>query len=103
MSLGAFYSRGTGVKQDYEKSFKCYKAAADQGITQDLRLLISCSVTQNFLLLLIELILRSSRRSRRRNEQGSGRKKKGRGIRGRECKGTLGVRGFFFPVVGSEN
>ena len=41
MSLGAFYSRGTGVKQDYEKSFKCYKAAADQGITQDLRLLIS--------------------------------------------------------------
>ena len=65
MSLGAFYSRGTGVKQDYEKSFKCYKAAADQGITQDLRLLISYSATQNFLLLLIGLI-RSSLRSRRR-------------------------------------
>lgn len=31
MSLGAFYSRGTGVKKDYEKSFNCYKAAADQG------------------------------------------------------------------------
>ena len=32
MSLGAFYSKGTGVEKDYEKSFKCYKAAADQGI-----------------------------------------------------------------------
>ena len=66
MSLGAFYSRGTGVKQDYEKSFKCYKAAADQGIIRDLRLLISfSSATQKFLLLLIGLI-RSSLRSRRR-------------------------------------
>lgn len=38
MSLGAFYSRGTGVEKDYAKSFKCYKAAADQGIIQHLLL-----------------------------------------------------------------
>lgn len=32
MTLGAFYNRGTGVEKSYEKSFQCYKAAADQGI-----------------------------------------------------------------------
>ena len=31
MTLGAFYRRGTGVEKDDEKSFNCYKAAADQG------------------------------------------------------------------------
>ena len=31
MSLGAFYSQGTGVEKNFQKSFKCYKAAADQG------------------------------------------------------------------------
>ena len=31
MTLGAFYKKGTGVEKDFEKSFNCYKAAADQG------------------------------------------------------------------------
>lgn len=32
MTLGAFYSRGTGVEKNLEKSFNCYKEAADQGM-----------------------------------------------------------------------
>ena len=44
MSLGAFYSQGTGVEKDYEKSFKCYKAAADKGILQHLLLLVNCLI-----------------------------------------------------------
>lgn len=40
MTLGAFYSRGTGVEKDLEKSFNCYKAAADQGMQYWLTILL---------------------------------------------------------------